>query len=140
LEILGDRRKGDIKELTARNHDRIYAGRLTPRNVQPEHLSNQSLGSISLDRSAELPGRHDSEARNAAPIWPHQNREIPALEPGATVERLLKVASAPNTLRFRKARGPWRVPDRRLSCRQESPIAARDRSGRIADEGKRRGP
>jgi hypothetical protein len=134
LEILGDRRKGDIKELTARNHDRINAGRLTRRHVQPEHLSNQSLSSIPLDRSPELAGGHDAEAGNSAGSWPHQNREIPTVEPGATIERLLEVAAAPNALRLRKTRGP----DRRLSCWQESPIAARERSGRIADDGKRR--
>jgi hypothetical protein len=62
LEILGDDRKGGIKELTARNHDCINAQLSTTRKVLPEHLSNQSISSISRDRPPKLPRSHDSEA------------------------------------------------------------------------------
>jgi hypothetical protein len=62
LKILGNDRKGDIKELTARNHDCIYAQPSTTRELLPEHLSNQSFSSISRDRPPKLPRSNDSEA------------------------------------------------------------------------------
>jgi len=67
------------------------------RHFGPENLSNQSFSAISANSAADLPARHDSQARDRAFRRPHDDRQVAAVRPPAAVEDALEFGPAPET-------------------------------------------
>lgn len=117
LEFLREEGIRAVEELSAGNDDRVD-GSPAAGGQLPEHLSNQSLSSVTLHRSAYLPRSDDAEAGTTARGWQQQQCEETALKAGATIENLLKLGAASNAALARKAIGrPGAAGVRRLHYR-----------------------
>lgn len=117
LEFLREEGIRAVEELFAGNDDRVDGSPASGGKL-PEHLSNQSLSSVTLHRSAYLSRSDDAEAGTTARGWQQQQCEETALKAGATIENLLKLGAASNAALARKAIGrPGAAGVRRLHYR-----------------------
>jgi len=64
--------------------------------VTTKDLSDQSLGSISLHRAADLPGRRDPEPSHAELVGQKKDRAVAAVGPNSQLVHLLKLRTRAN--------------------------------------------
>jgi hypothetical protein len=116
-KVLSDLRELGAEQLPPRNDHEIDPGRGALRTESPEHLSNQPFGPITLDCAAEFPGGDDPQPGSWQPVREQQEREKPAVKPGATIEHGPELATPSNPPAFgesgrrglRRARPPRRI-------------------------------
>jgi hypothetical protein len=84
------------QQLAPRNDHEIDRCSGSLRSELTEHLSNQSLRPIPLDRAAKLPRGDDPEPGRRQPVRKQQEREEPAVQTSAAIEYGPEVATPPN--------------------------------------------
>lgn len=94
-----------IEQLTPRDDDNIDALRARQRGAQPENFSNQSFSPISPDGIAKLSRRHYSQAKRLQTVRGHDEREIAAADPDASLESPLELSPALHPPAFAKRLG-----------------------------------
>jgi hypothetical protein len=100
------------QQLAPRNDHEIDRCSGSLRSELTEHLSNQSLRPIPLDRAAKLPRGDDPEAGRRQPVWKQQECEEPPVQTSAAIEYGPEFATPPNPPVFGKC-GRGRARTRR---------------------------
>lgn len=102
-EILGEWGEVRGQEFALRDDHEIHRNGFSSGQLEmAEEFSDQSFGSVALDRSAQLPGRNDTESRPRQSAREHQKREKPAVDAGPPVEYRTKLAASPDAALLRE--------------------------------------
>ena len=102
-EILGEWGEVSGQQFALRDHHEIHRNGFSGRRREmAEEFSDQSFGSVALDRSAQLPGGYDAESRPGQSAREHQKREKPAVDAGPAVEYRSKFAAPPDAAFLRE--------------------------------------
>jgi len=92
--------EGSIEHFPARHDNNVEAG---SHFVTPEELSGQTLGSVSVNRRADLACRRHAEPSRRGAVGDREDRHEPAMRPGSRVVHALELRPAANTL------GRWQL-------------------------------
>jgi hypothetical protein len=94
-----------IEQFPARNYHDVES---RPGAALAENLSDQPFSPISSNRIAELSGGHDAEPGGAGPVYRHNQRHEPAMNPKPGVEHALKIRPLPKASIGTERTGPGR--------------------------------
>jgi hypothetical protein len=113
-----NRDQAGVKQFSPRHDNNVKPG---GNLVAAENLANQALGSVSLDRSPEFPGRRDTQAtRSPGAVSQNEQGGKSTLYTYSSLVNVLELRPAPDALPRAKTSGPARRPcyslltDRRL--------------------------
>jgi hypothetical protein len=82
--------------------------------VSTKNLSNQSFGSVSLDRAANFPGRRDPESSHAPLVGQEKNRAVAAVDANAPLVDLLELRTPADVLGWTESQSYSLLTVRRL--------------------------